>query len=258
MNNFISNPESACIFPSSLKDFLLTYCISKWQCDSSVSPVMSVSSLSIRYMLESMTWFSESVWKPHGFHRVNNTIQHNIPDCVPWLIPWRSLRSIQLKVHVKSCRHFILNPDLIWFFIVLQKQWGGVLACHTALFTWWQWILPLISMRVAMEISNFKAATLQRFLWKSAALSPCKRLCWMYLFFPIILLSELILNYYHSIHVYQENPIQPLGVHNSFQCVVYVCSKWSNGLKWMDFQIIFQPMHSGSNIESLAIYIVSL
>lgn len=147
----------------------------------------------------------------------------------------------------------------IWsdFFIVLQKLcvwwwwwWrggGGVLACHTALFTCWQWILPLISMQVAKEsfffLFSFLRSQISK-LWNLQYTSLCKRLCCIHWFFHNNVVW-IDFNYY-SIHLYQEES-NPSIEHPSF---LSMCSTtiWNH---WMDWnECCCKTMHGGYNIES--------
>lgn len=160
------------------------------------------------------------------------------------------------KVHVICHRHFVFNPDLIDLILdVLHKLDGGALACHTALFTFWQWILPLIPLQVAktvfIHISKRPHTSMQMSLWKSAMYSLCEGLCCVHWFFYNKCLHVVKTDFnYYSIRVHQENLIQPLSIRYSFQwaSIWHHYSKWTemNAVtKW--FKTIFRMLSPGNS-----------
>lgn len=139
----------------------------------------------------------------------------------------------------------------IWsdFFIVLQKLcvwwwwwWrggGGVLACHTALFTCWQWILPLISMQVAKESFFFFFFLSWEAKFQSSEICNihhCARGFAVFTDFSIIMLSELILIIIQSICI-KRNLIHLLSIHHSFQCAVQPFEI----IEWTEMNAVAKP-----------------
>lgn len=107
----------------------------------------------------------------------------------------------------------------------------GVLACHTALFTFWQWILPLTSMQVAKIGCLFflfvcfsgEAKFLISHILHYSGLCEilqcihCARGFAAFIDFFLFYNNVVKIDFnYYSIHVYQENLIQLLSIHHSF------------------------------------------
>lgn len=187
----------------------------------------------------------------HCLLRLNNTVWQNTVSFRQY-VPWRSLQSIHLE---GACK----NATGILFLIQIWSD-----SCYKNCVwwwwrRWWYWLVTRLCLLTDNESTHLFLSKWQRvFLFfpekpnfkapkKSAIYSLCKRLCCIH-WFSYNNVVWIDFNYY-SIHVYQENLIQLLSVHHSFQCAVHLFEI----IKWTEMNAVakwFQTVHSGYNIES--------